>query len=217
MKNKHLFLIIIWACLAIVSRSFKFSIPIGEQSATFSCFVAVLPIIAYFFPSRIYLIGLFWFLTHLIHPIPLTAGIPTLLATLSWKASNNRGISNLWMHFALPLLAIFLFIFSPNGKEAWPYALYWFIPIVCAFGQPNLLKRALQSTFVAHAAGSIMWAYLTPIASFQWLALIPIVALERATTTLFAIVVIKALSPLFIQCFAVKKVKNPTTPLFTEH
>ncbi len=49
----------------------------------------------------------------------------------------------------------------------------------CALLPANFLTRALQSTFLQHAAGSLIWVSLIPLASEQWLALIPVVAIER--------------------------------------
>ena len=198
MKHQNLLLVVGWIGLVILSRHLKFSIPIGEQSATLVCFSVVLPLIVYFLPSMrsVALVGGGWLLTHLVYPLPLTAGIPTLLATMSWDASGERGAANWGMHVVFPLLAMALFVLSPNGGEAWLYALYWLIPIACACGRPNMFGRALQSTFVAHAAGSVMWVYLTPLSSVQWLALIPVVALERLLATFVALAVIGVLSTL---------------------
>ncbi len=194
MKKREWILILVWAGLVLFSRALKFNLPIGGQSATFCLFVVLLPMIVYFFPSKLYLGAGLWFLTHLLHPLPLTVGIPTLLAALSWKVSHKKDLFNSSLHLFFPLMAIALFILSPNGKEAWLYTLYWLIPVLCCFGRNNLFKRSLQSTFTAHAAGSVMWVYLTPLSSQQWLALIPVVAIERLIATFFAILAIKAFS-----------------------
>lgn len=204
MKQKHVLVVIGWICLVILSRYLKFSIPIGEQSAQFSCFTVVLPLIAYFLRlgRSVSLVGGGWFLMHLVHPIPLTAGIPTLFATLSWRASREKGAVHWGMHVLFPLLAMVLFATSSNGSEVWPYALYWLIPVGCAFGRPGLFGRALQSTFVAHAAGSVIWVYLTPVTSAQWLALIPVVAVERLLAVGVAVSVIGVLSMLLASRFS---------------
>lgn len=206
MKNKNLFLFFGWIVLVILARFLKFSIPVGEQSATLVCFTVVLPVIGYFCSSwrSLSLVSGAWFLMHVMHPIPLTAGIPTLLATLSWRASGDRSASHWGMHLAFPLVAMAFFIFSSNGGGAWPYALYWLVPVACAFGRQNLFKRALQSTFVAHAAGSVMWAYFTPLSSAMWMDLIPVVAIERLLATFLAMGVIGILASLRVHRFAGK-------------
>ena len=40
-------------------------------------------------------------------------------------------------------------------------------------------SKSLGATFVAHAVGSIIWLHLMPMSSNMWLALIPIVPVER--------------------------------------
>lgn len=196
LEKKQILLIAVWSALVICSRFLKFSLPINGHWA-FGCFALIFPVFAYFFPSRLYLALGLGFLMHLVHPIPLTAGIPTFLATLSWKASKKTGFLHLALHAVLPLAAIALFICAPHAKQAWPYALYWLIPVLCLLGKTNLFKRALQSTFTAHATGSVIWAYFLPLSSAQWTALIPVVALERLASAVFAMAVITALSSVF--------------------
>lgn len=75
---------------------------------------------------------------------------------------------------------IVLFVAHPVGIDAWPYALYWLIPIALLFVKGDWLwVRALQASFVAHAIGSIVWLYTHPITASVWLGLIPIVWYER--------------------------------------
>jgi hypothetical protein len=45
--------------------------------------------------------------------------------------------------------------------------------------QKNIFFTSLGSTFTAHAVGSVIWLYTIPMTAGMWLALIPIVALER--------------------------------------
>jgi hypothetical protein len=42
-----------------------------------------------------------------------------------------------------------------------------------------MFTHALTATFIAHAVGSTIWIYSQPTTPAFWLALIPIVALER--------------------------------------
>ena len=201
MKHKNLLLVAGWIGLVIISRYLKFSIPIGRQSATLVSFSVVLPLIAFFIRSKsaVVLVGGGWLLTHLVHPIPLTVGIPTLFATLSWRASREKGALYYGMHVVLPLLAMALFICSPNGQLAWPYSLYWLIPVGFAFSRPSVFGRAMQSTFVAHAAGSVMWLFFKPLSSVLWLSLIPVVAVERLLAVGVAVAVIGVLSKLVVR------------------
>jgi hypothetical protein len=59
------------------------------------------------------------------------------------------------------------------------------------------LNSSLRITFITHAIGSVLWLYAMPSTPIFWLALIPIVALERfclagaTTAILSAIKVVK--------------------------
>lgn len=126
------------------------------------------------------------------HKLGITFGIPTLLATLSWSVSSNKksslsnAILDATLNVLLPLACIALFISHPVGNGAASYALYWFIPMVAwALRLTKMTSTsfiiALQSTFVAHAVGSVIWLFTVPMTAEQWLVLIPIVAIERIT------------------------------------
>ncbi|NGX61869.1 MAG: hypothetical protein K940chlam9_01358 [Chlamydiae bacterium] len=178
MKEKKMFIVSVWFGFVLLSRLLKVSFPVGESAASIYCMAAALPVLAYFLPSR-YSFPLVGGVFFLISSLPITAGIPTLLAALSWSLSKEKKTPSILFHTLFSALAISLFILSPSGAEAWPYALYWLIPIACSFVRPRLATRALSSTFIAHATGSVIWAYLVPLSSGQWLTLIPVVAVER--------------------------------------
>jgi hypothetical protein len=107
------------------------------------------------------------------------------------------------LHIALPLTCIILFITNPAGKQAAPYASYWLIPI--ALWTLRILNltptntwfatslNALQSTFIAHAVGSIIWLYVVPMSANQWLALIPVVAIERLLIAGMSVLALQAM------------------------
>lgn len=82
---------------------------------------------------------------------------------------------------AIPLIAMALFVLNPIGSQAWAYSLYWLIPVFCAIVKPDsLFFKALGATFMAHCIGSIVWLYfVNPMTPELWLALIPVVAVER--------------------------------------
>ncbi|MEM4272458.1 MAG: hypothetical protein QXH30_02615 [Candidatus Bilamarchaeaceae archaeon] len=82
----------------------------------------------------------------------------------------------------LPIAGMLLFWIHPVGAQAWAYALLWIIPIAATFLSGNLLFRSLGATFQAHVIGSVAYLYLA--SSFgpeYWMALIPLVLVERAT------------------------------------
>lgn len=107
-------------------------------------------------------------------------GLPTFAASLCW-ATRNRLV-----RVGIPVVCMGLFVAHPIGFAAAPYAFYWFIPMVCAFvGKNNRFLTALSSTFTAHAVGSVVHLYcINPMTSSAWLALIPVVAVERLVLAL---------------------------------
>lgn len=193
LKEKWFFLCI-WIVLVLISQNINIGLPVVDNLVAFACSSVILPLIGNFvsLPMTGVLTGLLWFGIHLEIPIPLTMGIPTFCAALSWYASKNpRGMSSLLFHLVLPLVCMVLFYVSPPGEKAWPYALFWCVPVAMyfvAFKHPErILPRALMSTFVQHALGSIMWVYWVPMGSDQWLGLIPTVALERFMMTTLSV------------------------------
>ncbi len=101
-------------------------------------------------------------------------GIPTLCASL------YLGTTHWSVRIALPMVCMLLFWLHPVGFAAGAYALYWLIPVAVFYtNSHNMFLNALGSTFIAHAVGSVIWLYTVPMASATWLALIPVVAIER--------------------------------------
>lgn len=100
--------------------------------------------------------------------------IPGIFAALYWTTRSSV------IRLFLPIACMAAFIVHPVGAQAWTYSLYWLIPVILYFMKKNhLFFEALGSTFVAHAVGSVIWMYAAPMTPAVWLALIPIVALER--------------------------------------
>jgi hypothetical protein len=100
--------------------------------------------------------------------------IPGFFASLCWATRSKI------VHVLLPVLCILLFILHPVGGKVAIYSMYWFIPLfIYTMGYRTPFLRALESTFIAHAVGSVIWLYTVPMAADMWMRLIPIVALER--------------------------------------
>ena len=120
-----------------------------------------------------------------------TTGLPTLAAALVWKLSASRKndfrikLARFVFSVFIPITCILLFIFHPSVGCGWWYSLYWLIPVVfwgvqsIGLLRNSVFATAISSTFVAHAVGSLIWCYLVPMSPDQWLALIPVVAVER--------------------------------------
>lgn len=79
----------------------------------------------------------------------------------------------------VPLVAMALFVLHPVGAEAWYYSLYWLVPVVAYFLPKNLFLRSLGASFMAHAVGSVAFLYTFATVPAYWIALIPVVAMER--------------------------------------
>jgi hypothetical protein len=100
--------------------------------------------------------------------------IPGFFASAYWARPTK------YLSIILPIVCMALFIAHPVGRLAAPYALYWLIPVVIAlFRNKTVFLHSLSSTFIAHAVGSVIWLYATPMTPAFWYALIPVVAVER--------------------------------------
>lgn len=85
------------------------------------------------------------------------------------------------LNIIIPLLAIAIFNLNPVGRSVWYFSLYWLIPVACYFFQErSLLVKSLGATFTAHAVGGAVWVWVFHLSKAMWIALIPVVAMERA-------------------------------------
>ncbi len=188
---------IVTFCLWLTALLLSACIPVAGLSGSYRYVLSginiVLPIAGglFSFGSIGLLIGALWLLKIFFLSLPITIGIPSACAMLSW-ASTRQGSKQKMLNFAinalLPAMCMAVFMLHPTAQAACTYALYWLIPIVIYMVNRtnNSLLLALQSTFVAHAVGSIMWLFLIPMTAAQWLALIPVVALERLSIAVLA-------------------------------
>jgi hypothetical protein len=87
-----------------------------------------------------------------------------------------------WMRCGVPVACFALFLLHPVGWQAALYSAYWLIPLfIGTKATRSFFMEALGATFTAHAIGSVLWLYTVPMTPVAWLALIPIVAVERVT------------------------------------
>jgi hypothetical protein len=108
---------------------------------------------------------------------------PMMFAAYYFYRNGARGFGDR-LSLIVPLAAMAAFWLHPVGQQAWAYALYWLVPVIVKFLPERLVLRSLGSTFTAHAVGSVLFLYTIPTAPALWLALIPIVALERGAFAL---------------------------------
>ena len=159
---------------------FKVSFILGSTAAFFSLTPMVQPLIGVWGglvgSSGLFALGILlrFIMTGSISFILLAYHIPGLFA--SYALASRHWV----LHVALPLLCMALFIVHPVGTAAFPYTFYWLIPVALYFANKELFfLRALSSTFIAHAVGSVIWMWAQPMTSPAWLALIPVAFVER--------------------------------------
>lgn len=174
MKNYFLFLASL--LMVFVAKFIPFSFIIGSQGSFFSASTSIGLVMArhasswmlllFIFPMKsLSIVQLFLFLLY---------RLPLFFASWFYRSSN------LLVSVVIPFLCFFLFILHPVGIEAWPYTLYWLIPMIIYFlNCKRIFSKALGAVFVAHAVGSVIWIYTHDMTSQAWLALIPIVGIER--------------------------------------
>lgn len=178
MKKSHL----TWFLSSKLASFLKLSFIVGSHTAFFSAANIANPLIGAF-NSRLHTVFIFcalflsrYLFCGAIDLHFLAFFIPGMCAALYW---NVKGPA---IRLLLPLLCFGLFLAHPTGFAAAPYAAFWLIPIGLYFKQDKaLFFDALSSTFIAHAVGSVIWVYTMPMSAAAWLALIPIVCLERLT------------------------------------
>lgn len=177
--------------LLVVSSFIKTSAVWGSHTMFFSLFCMLSPLSGAFFGFTGMLGSLIGvkFLLALFGKFPVVStGLPTLAASLVWYFDKQaKTIFNRIAQFALlvllPVSCITLFYFHPNVGAGWTYSHFWFVPIfayfINYFVRSSTIMLAMQSTFVAHAVGSVIWLYMMPMNEAAWLALIPFVFVER--------------------------------------
>lgn len=187
-NSNALLLIVIFASFAVVASAIPVSALWGKSGQTFTLFefMGVLPAAflgpvlgiaaivlakftsAFAFGSSIDAV----FLLRLLPP----AIAAYFFATYKSGTGFSRAIQVL-----VPLACMALFMAHPVGAEAWVYSLYWLIPPILALAPAqNVYFRSLGATFTQHAIGGVVWIYfVNPLTPAVWLALIPVVAVER--------------------------------------
>ncbi len=106
--------------------------------------------------------------------IGLTYQLPTLCASLSFSGSRKL------FYGVIPALCMILFIAHPASIGGQVYSLYWLVPMILGVCRvQSLYLRSLAATFIAHAVGSVIWLYAGKVSGSAWLALMPVVAIER--------------------------------------
>lgn len=162
----------------LLLRFAKISPIIGSKLSFFSLSDAVMPlagtaglgfaslIVALRMTYRVGLLGIP--LSHLFYHLP------GFCASAYWATESKL------VRLILPLACMVAFVVHPVGSQAAAYSLYWLIPVALYFTKrKTVFLESLGSTFIAHGVGSVIWLYMFNIPAATWLALIPVVAVER--------------------------------------
>lgn len=187
-----------YAAIFKLSGLLKVSFLLGSQMIWFSGINSVLPLSGAF--GGVLGAGLVFLVRQLVHLFCfktvslsfLALCIPGFCASLYWSSRHA------FIRLFLPLACMVLFIAHPVGGEAFIYSLYWLIPVVLyCVPHRSLFLTALGSTFVAHAVGSVIWCYTVSMTPGMWMALMPIVALERTAFALAMVIAYRVISSIF--------------------
>lgn len=163
-----------WYIVPVVSvlgflLSFKATPLIGAKNAFFSLFdlsISGLGLLGYTGPVillyAVRSLARFSLLTH----------FPSFVG--GWYATQ----ASVFIRVSIPFVCMVLFLGHPIGFLAYGYTCFWLIPL-CAARAEQPLIRALNTTLISHAVGSVIWLYTRNLSVAQWWGLIPVVAVER--------------------------------------
>lgn len=182
---KNYLLILVSTLIILLAKFLPFSFMVGSQAAFFSGSTTIALLL-----SRH--LGLASFLLFLISLQDFTVTklfsfllkrAPLLFAGWSYRKPNSI------VSLIVPIICFVLFVVHPVGQQAWPYALYWIIPVAIAVSKSqHVFLLALSSVFIAHAVGSTVWIYTHQMEYEVWLGLMPLVLIERTLMALGVVV-----------------------------
>lgn len=132
----------------------------------------------------------------------------------------RKGINSRIISVLIPLLSILAFVLHPVGSISWIYSMYWLIPIAIALLPKHLfnnnLLKSIGSTFTAHAVGSVGFIWAIQTTPELWIALIPVVFIERLLFASGIFISYKTLNYAFNTLIEKYKLKLPFGILFLE-
>lgn len=179
MKKKLLF-VLLFAALSVIGYHINFSSLLGTENQAFTLFQFFGPITGVFLGPFIGVISVF--VAQLANFLLLGKEFtlfniarlaPMLFAAYYFGAKKKRFVA------FVPIICMALFIIHPVGRQVWFYSLYWLVPLIATLFKEKLLLKSLGATFTAHAIGSTAFIYLIPTVPELWIALIPVVFVER--------------------------------------
>lgn len=187
----HLLLIIFFITISIVASNISISKVWGAEGQTFTLFEFFSPLPAAFLGPLhgILVVLIAKGFSILFSPAPFNFVtflrlIPPIVGAYIFSKFKENNF-NSTLNSVICIFCILLFVLHPVGSQAWLFTLFWTIPIILIFIHfNNIIFRALAATLTQHAVGSVIWIYfVSPGTPEFWLALIPIVAIERLVFT----------------------------------
>lgn len=182
MQKQKIFFVIIFTILSLIA----FQIPISKiigSSQSFTLFELLAPIGGMFLGPLFG--GLSAFFVRLINIVLLRQSLD-LLTVIRFLpavlAAAYFGMKTKKTALIFPI-CIVLFLLNPIGRQAWLYPMIWLIPFFASFGKKRLVLNSLGATFTSHAVGSTIFLYAFGLTPQIWLALIPVVFIERGIFT----------------------------------
>ncbi len=208
--KKRIMFIVLFGVLALIAKQINFSALVGADQQYLTLFQFFGPIAGSFLGPIFGIISVLGAeLAGMLIVGKAFSFINIIRLTPMLFAAWYFGAKKIKLSAIIPAIAMLFFIAHPIGKQAWVYSLFWLIPIVIAFTKnKNLFLRSLGATFTAHSIGAVAFLYTVPMTAGQWVALIPITAMERlmfAAGITISYVVFNALFD---------KVKAPTNIIF---
>ncbi len=186
MEKTRILRFAVWFVTVLLGKGIKLSLALGSYAVGLSGIAVTFPLMGRMMSltSTCIVAGMLGTICAFFTGLPLTFGLPSIAATLSWACSSSTQKSHrllgFILHVLLPLGCMAIFMTHPVASHAWYYALYWLIPVCIWLSKSrHVFMHALQSTFVAHAVGSTLWLLTGSLTAAQWTALVPVVAFER--------------------------------------
>ncbi len=182
LSKKQVLFIVLFSALALVADRINVSSLVGAPGQFFTLFQFFGPIAGAFLGAWLGIAAVlgaevanFVLLGKALTAVNIMRLFPMLFAT--WYFAKGRETRT---SLAVPAIAMAAFILHPVGREAWFFSLYWTIPVIARlFFSKSLFMKSLGTTFTAHAVGGAAWAWMVPMPAEAWIALIPVVAIER--------------------------------------
>lgn len=184
LNKKQFTFSIIFTLVGFVAMQVPLTHLVGSQ-ARFTLFDSFAPIAGGFLGSfsgaiSVLLMQFFNFLVHgskVLDAGTIIRFLPMMFAAIYFGKRTK-------INLIIPIIAIIAFNLNPVGRSVWYFSLYWLIPIICYFFQErSLFAKSLGSTFTAHSVGGALWIYFFHLPKLAWIALIPVVAIERFSFT----------------------------------